>query len=84
MLITTAGTISCEIVKANDNFLFCQNVKFQDINLDKLYVERSSVVAFTNISDKKTNVTNFEDEIKQTKIINFSKYLNEKRVTCNG
>ena len=73
ILITTAGMISCEIVKANDNFLFAKDVEFQGTNLGKLYIDRNSVVAFSDLeTEEKT-----ESKLRN-RIIQFSEVVKRK------
>lgn len=74
LLITTAGSIIGKVIKASDDFLFCDDVEYNNISLGKLYVDRSAVVAFSRLTKEKK----LEDKITQTKIIHFNKILGNK------
>lgn len=70
MLITSAGCITCKITKATNNFLYCENVIYDNIDLKNVYVDRNSVVAFTNIEENKEE--SLENKIQKVgKIIQF-------------
>lgn len=85
-LITVAGLIRCEIVKATENFLFCKNVKFQDCDVGNTYIDRNHVVAFSedfssNNKENPNSLKNFQN-IKsigsRKKVIPFNKAFNSQ------
>lgn len=79
ILITTAGIVSCLIVKAKEDFLFCKDVKYDQINLGSVYVDRKSVIGYSDdisesteiIDDSNEQTKNLNTEIKKSKIIKF-------------
>lgn len=77
ILITTAGHIVCRIIRATNEFLFCKDVVFDGMSLDDVYVNRTSVVAFSNIVENESKEKEtLENKIQQAcRIVKF----NEKR-----
>lgn len=69
LLITTAGCITCKITRATSDFLFCENVEYEGMNLNSVYVDRSSVIAFTSIEENK------EEELLENKINSAAKII---------
>lgn len=74
ILLTASGVITCTIVKANNNFLFCQDVEYQGLNLGKVYVDRSSVVAYGDLTEESSpkKLEKLEEKIQQAKIFYFT------------
>ncbi len=78
ILVTTAGVINGVIVRATDEFIFCKDVEYQGMQLGKLYIDRNSIVGFSDIYKKKAE-ENIKDAIKKTaRIINFGDYVANK------
>ena len=75
VLVTTAGLISCEIVRANEKYLFVKDVKYQGVDLGKLYIDRNSIVAFSDLEEEKA-VT--ESNSFRSRIINFGEMLKKR------
>ena len=74
ILVTTAGVIKAEIVRATNEFVFCKNVEYQGNNLGKLYIDRNSIIGFSDILESKTEEKDIKDAIKNAKILNFNDY----------
>lgn len=75
ILVTTAGVINCVIVRATNDFIFCKDVVYQGIDLGKLYIDRNSIVGFSDVYKKKPE-ENMNDAIKKSaRIINFNDYV---------
>ena len=74
ILLTTAGVINCIIVRATNDFIFCKDVEYQGMKLGKLYIDRNSIVGFSDIYEKKPE-ENIKNAIKTAaRIIKFSDY----------
>ena len=79
LLVTTAGVIKCTIIRATNEFIFCKNVEYQGMQLGKLYIDRNSIVGFSDIFWKKTeNEKEMKEVIKKARIIKFNDYVNSK------
>ena len=75
ILVTTAGVISCTIVRATNDFIFCKDVEYQGMDLGKLYIDRNAIVGFSDIYTKKQEEENMNAAIKKTaRIIKFCNY----------
>lgn len=72
LLITTAGVINGTIIKASKDFFFCENVKFQDYSMDHIYLDRASVIAYSDLTEKEDLTPKNERKIQQAKIIKFN------------
>lgn len=73
LLITTAGCITCKITKATTDFLYCEDAVYDDMDLNNIYVDRASVVAFTLMEEEKKEEDLLGNKIQNTtgKIIRF-------------
>ena len=74
ILVTTAGVISAEIVRATNEFVFCKNVEYQGINLGKLYIDRNAIIGFSDILETNSDEKNIKEVIKNKKIFIFNDY----------
>lgn len=79
ILVTTAGVIKCEIIRATNEYILCKNVEYQGIDLGKLYIDRNMIVGFTDIFQRKSGEENIEKVIKRARILQFSDY--DKKVS---
>ncbi len=75
ILVTTAGVVSAEIVRATNEFVFCKNVEYQGIKLGKLYIDRDAIIGFSDILEPNSEI---KEVIKTTKIFNFSDYYKKQ------
>ena len=80
ILVTTAGVIKCEIIRAANEYILCKNVEYQGEDLGKLYIDRSAIVGFSDTYTKQCNEEeNIVKAIKKARILQFSNY--DKKVS---
>ncbi len=71
ILLTTAGVIKCEIIRATNEYIFCKNVEYQGNDLGKLYIDRSMIVGFSDLLQKQDGEKHINDAITRARIIQF-------------
>lgn len=79
ILVTTAGVVSAEIVRATNEFIFCKNVEYQGIYLGKLYIDRNAIIGFSDIFESNSDEKDIKEVIKSTKIHNFNDYCKKTK-----
>ena len=77
ILVTTAGVIKGEIIRATNEYILCRNVEYQGIDLGKLYIDRNMIVGFSDLYQKQEDAEpNIKDVIKRARILQFNDYNN--------
>ena len=79
ILVTTAGVVSAEIVRATNEFIFCKNVEYQGIDLGKLYIDRNAIIGFSDIFESNSEEKNIKEVIKNARILNFGDYCKKTK-----
>ena len=74
ILVTTAGVIKCEIIRATNEYILCKNVEYQGETLGRLYIDRSEIVGFSDTYQKNSEEENIVKAIKKARILQFRDY----------
>ena len=74
ILVTTAGVIKCEIIRATNEYILCKNVEYQGETLGRLYIDRSEIVGFSDTYQKNSDEENIVKAIKKARILQFRDY----------